>query len=144
MNDERWMCNVLTVKALQNLLLWFLKNFQLSNSCRWNTPLSIWPEKRTFEPKLSKKIMEQNPKNPLEGITLEAIVTQLVEHYGFENLGERIKIKSFTEDPSIKSSLTFLRKTPWARKKVEDLYLWNVRKGFIRWGSAEYWVQSIE
>ena len=76
--------------------------------------------------------MEQNPKNPLEGITLEAIVTQLVEHYGFENLGERIKIKSFTEDPSIKSSLTFLRKTPWARKKVEDLYLWNVRKGFIR------------
>lgn len=76
--------------------------------------------------------MEQNPKNQLEGITLEAIVTQLVEHYGFENLGERIKIKSFTEDPSIKSSLTFLRKTPWARKKVEDLYLWNVRKGFIR------------
>ena len=76
--------------------------------------------------------MEQNPINPLEGITLEAIVTQLVEHYGFENLGERIKIKSFTEDPSIKSSLTFLRKTPWARKKVEDLYLWNVRKGFIR------------
>ena len=76
--------------------------------------------------------MEQNPKNPLEGITLEAIVTQLVEHYGFENLGERIRIKSFTEDPSIKSSLTFLRKTPWARKKVEDLYLWNVRKGFIR------------
>ena len=76
--------------------------------------------------------MEQNPINSLEGITLEAIVTQLVEHYGFENLGERIKIKSFTEDPSIKSSLTFLRKTPWARKKVEDLYLWNVRKGFIR------------
>ena len=76
--------------------------------------------------------MEKNPINPLEGITLEAIVTQLVEHYGFENLGERIKIKSFTEDPSIKSSLTFLRKTPWARKKVEDLYLWNVRKGFIR------------
>lgn len=61
--------------------------------------------------------------NPLHGITLEAIVTQLVEHYGWEELGARIKIRCFTEDPSIKSSLRFLRKTDWAREKVEYLYL---------------------
>lgn len=61
--------------------------------------------------------------NPLHGVTLEAIVTRLVEHYGWAELGRRITIKCFTTDPSIKSSLTFLRKTPWARKKVEDLYV---------------------
>ncbi|MDH4133688.1 MAG: VF530 family protein [Gammaproteobacteria bacterium] len=62
-------------------------------------------------------------KDPLHGVTLEAIVTRLVEHYGWAELGRRITIKCFTADPSIKSSLTFLRKTPWARKKVEDLYV---------------------
>lgn len=61
--------------------------------------------------------------NPLHGITLETIVNQLYEKYGWEELGSYIRIKCFTTDPSIKSSLTFLRKTPWARKKVEDLYL---------------------
>lgn len=61
--------------------------------------------------------------NPLHGITLETIITQLVEHYGWEELGARIKIRCFTEDPSIKSSLRFLRKTDWAREKVEYLYL---------------------
>ncbi len=59
----------------------------------------------------------------LHGITLEALLTRLVAHYGWEALGKRIDIKCFLSDPSIKSSLTFLRKTPWARKKVEDLYL---------------------
>jgi len=63
------------------------------------------------------------PNNPLHGITLETILTHLVEKYGWDGLGRRITIKSFTNDPSIKSSLKFLRKTPWARKKVEDLYL---------------------
>jgi uncharacterized protein (DUF2132 family) len=73
-----------------------------------------------------------NPNNPLEGITLAKIVEDLVTHFGFEDLGERIPIKCFTTDPSIKSSLTFLRKTPWARKKVEDLYVWSIKKGIIR------------
>lgn len=61
--------------------------------------------------------------NPLHGITLEQIVTSLVEHYGWAELGQRIRIRSFTNDPSVKSSLKFLRRTPWARKKVEDLFI---------------------
>lgn len=59
----------------------------------------------------------------LHGLTLESILTRLVEHHGWEALGQRIDINCFLSDPSIKSSLKFLRKTPWARKKVEDLYL---------------------
>lgn len=69
----------------------------------------------------------QQKNNPLHGITLETIVTTLVEHYGWDTLGEKIKIKCFNENPSIKSSLTFLRKTPWARTKVENLYLYLIR-----------------
>lgn len=67
----------------------------------------------------------EKPKSndPLHGITLEMIITRLVDHYGWQELGERIPIRCFTNNPSIKSSLTFLRRTPWARKKVEDLYL---------------------
>ena len=61
--------------------------------------------------------------DPLHGITLQAILERLVEHYGWEALGRRIRIRCFMSDPSIKSSLTFLRKTPWARLKVENLYL---------------------
>ena len=63
-----------------------------------------------------------NP-NPLHGVTLEQILTKLVEHYQWEGLAQRIDIRCFKSDPSIKSSLTFLRKTPWAREKVESLYL---------------------
>ena len=63
------------------------------------------------------------PNNPLHGITLETILTQLVEQYGWLELGRRIPIKCFTDNPSIRSSLKFLRQTPWARKKVEALYL---------------------
>ena len=62
-------------------------------------------------------------QDPLHGITLKMIVTQLHEKYGWEELGQRINIKCFTNDPSINSSLKFLRKTPWAREKVEALYL---------------------
>ena len=62
-------------------------------------------------------------KDPLHGVTLQKIVEQLVDYYGFDTLSELIKIKCFTDNPSVKSSLTFLRKTPWARKKVEDLYI---------------------
>ena len=61
--------------------------------------------------------------NPLHGVTLEMILTRLVERYGWEVLGRTIKIKCFTHEPSIKSSLKFLRKTPWAREKVEGMYL---------------------
>ncbi|RRB06612.1 VF530 family protein [Larkinella rosea] len=63
------------------------------------------------------------PNNPLHGKTLELILTELVDHFGWERLGQRIPIRCFTDNPSIKSSLTFLRKTPWARQKVEELYL---------------------
>jgi uncharacterized protein (DUF2132 family) len=62
-------------------------------------------------------------QDPLHGVTLKMIVTQLEEKYGWEELGRRIKIKCFTNDPSINSSLKFLRRTPWARQKVETLYL---------------------
>lgn len=61
--------------------------------------------------------------DPLHGKTLEAILQHLVDHFGWQELGRQINIKCFTNDPSIKSSLTFLRKTPWARKKVEELYM---------------------
>jgi uncharacterized protein (DUF2132 family) len=67
-------------------------------------------------------------KDPLHGITLLRILEQLVEYYGFDTLGELIKIKCFTDNPSIKSSLTFLRKTDWARKQVEDLYVQSLPK----------------
>lgn len=63
-------------------------------------------------------------KDPLHGVTLEKLLNELVEHYGWDELGNMININCFTNNPSIKSSLTFLRKTPWARKKVEDLYLY--------------------
>ncbi len=61
--------------------------------------------------------------DPLHGVTLERLVTELVEKYGWEELAGRVAIRCFTQDPSIKSSLTFLRKTPWARAKVEDIYI---------------------
>ncbi|AXX90956.1 hypothetical protein CKA55_04695 [Arcobacter suis] len=67
--------------------------------------------------------MIEQPNNPLHGIKLEMILNSLVEHFGWDELSNRINIRCFYSDPSIKSSLTFLRKTPWARKKVENLYL---------------------
>ncbi|QKZ06519.1 MULTISPECIES: VF530 family DNA-binding protein [Pseudomonas] len=67
--------------------------------------------------------MTQTTDNPLHGVTLEQILTALVTHYTWEGLAERIDIRCFKSDPSIKSSLTFLRKTPWAREKVERLYV---------------------
>jgi uncharacterized protein (DUF2132 family) len=69
--------------------------------------------------------------DPLHGKTLEHIVNSLVEYYGWEQLGSFIKIKCFTNNPSVKSSLKFLRKTPWARKKVEDLYISHLRNDKI-------------
>ncbi|MFM7430504.1 MAG: VF530 family DNA-binding protein [Flammeovirgaceae bacterium] len=70
---------------------------------------------------------EEQPNNPLHGKTLEMILRHLVDMYGWEDLGELIRINCFRFDPSIKSSLAFLRKTEWARKKVEQLYLNSLR-----------------
>ncbi len=67
--------------------------------------------------------MNEQPNNPLHGITLENLLIRLVDHYGWEELGREIDIRCFNWEPSIKSSLKFLRKTPWARDKVEALYL---------------------
>lgn len=70
----------------------------------------------------------QSKNNPLHGVTLQKMLEQLVAFYGFDTLGELIKIKCFTDNPSIKSSLTFLRKTDWARTKVENLYIQTLPK----------------
>lgn len=74
------------------------------------------------------KAPAQQVRNPLHGLTLEAIVTALADHYGWDELGHRIPIRCFNVDPSVGSSLKFLRKTPWAREKVEGLYLFMLRE----------------
>lgn len=66
------------------------------------------------------------PKDPLHGVKLEQIITELYEAYGWAELGRCIPIRCFTHDPSVKSSLTFLRRTPWARAKVEEMYVWHL------------------
>jgi len=68
-------------------------------------------------------MVQEQPNDPLHCMTLEKIINALVEHYGWDELGNRINIRCFTHDPSVKSSLKFLRKTPWARDKVEALYI---------------------
>ncbi|MEJ2396394.1 MAG: VF530 family protein, partial [Candidatus Thiodiazotropha sp.] len=75
----------------------------------------------------AQKVKNAQPNNPLHGVTLEAILNHLVNHFGWDELGQAIKIKCFTHQPSIKSCLTFLRKTPWARDKVEALYLQSLK-----------------
>lgn len=72
--------------------------------------------------------MLEQPRNPLHGLTLAQIVTALAAHYGWPGLGERIPLRCFTDEPSVSSSLKFLRKTPWAREKVESLYLFMLRE----------------
>ncbi len=76
----------------------------------------------------AQRVAEQQHADPLRGVTLKVIVSTLVERYGWEELGRRSSIKCFTTDPSINSSLKFLRKTPWAREKVEALYLHTLRR----------------
>ena len=70
----------------------------------------------------------RQPRNPLHGLTLEAIVTALAAHYGWAGLAERMPVRCFSHEPSVASSLKFLRKTPWARDKVEGLYLFMLRE----------------
>lgn len=74
------------------------------------------------------------PRNPLHGVTLERMLTELVDHLGWAAMGRNIRIRCFTDDPSIPSSLKFLRKTPWAREKVEALYLSMLRERARRSG----------
>jgi uncharacterized protein (DUF2132 family) len=72
--------------------------------------------------------LSEQPNNPLHGVKLEQIITELQAHYGWEYMGYQINIRCFTSDPSVKSSLKFLRRTPWARTKVENMYLGMLRK----------------
>ena len=72
--------------------------------------------------------LQPQPKNPLHGVTLQALVEHLVAHYGWPELGRRVPIACFAVEPSVASSLKFLRKTPWAREKVEGLYLFMLRE----------------
>lgn len=81
--------------------------------------------------------MNEQPNNPLHGLTLENILTRLVEHYGWQGLHDRIRVKCFSSSPSIKSSLKFLRKTQWARDKVEQLYITTFSHGSNPWGAAK-------
>ena len=74
----------------------------------------------------------EQPRNPLHGLTLEAIVRALEAHYGWEELAHKISIRCFSHEPSVNSSLKFLRKTPWAREKVEGLYLFMLRENSRR------------
>jgi len=85
------------------------------------TSVSKWRKVLNFP------MTEHQSKDPLHGVTLEMMLTRLVEYYGWEQMGRKINIRCFNFDPSIKSSLQFLRRTPWARAKVEDLYLKFVR-----------------
>ncbi len=80
---------------------------------------------------------ESNNQDPLHGVTLKMIVTQLEDKYGWVELGQRINIKCFTHDPSLSSSLKFLRRTPWARKKVETLYLDTSSQTSDVWAQAQ-------
>ena len=79
-------------------------------------------------PEDAPKPVVKQARNPLHGVTLEAMVTALADHYGWADLGERIPVRCFNVDPSVSSSLRFLRKTPWAREKVEGLYLFMQRE----------------
>jgi uncharacterized protein (DUF2132 family) len=72
--------------------------------------------------------MSTQAHNPLHGVTLEQIVNELVAHFGWPELGQQVNIRCFTTDPSVASSLKFLRRTPWARQKVESLYLFMLRE----------------
>jgi uncharacterized protein (DUF2132 family) len=72
--------------------------------------------------------MSEQARNPLHGVTLEALLNELVTAYGWEELGRQVRIQCFVNDPSVPSSLKFLRRTPWAREKVESFYLWHLRE----------------
>ena len=80
--------------------------------------------------------MNKQPDNPLHGVTLEQVIMSLVDYYGWNGLADKIHINCFENDPSVKSSLKFLRKTPWARNKVERLYISTFEKLSV-WGTSK-------
>jgi uncharacterized protein (DUF2132 family) len=86
------------------------------------------PTDKTPPPSLHLATTQKQPKNPLHGLTLQTILTELVDYFGWEGLADRIPVRCFESDPSIASSLKFLRKTPWAREKVEGLYGFMLRE----------------
>ena len=86
------------------------------------------PDDTAARPEPAPATAAHQPRNPLHGLTLEAIVTELSAHYGWAGLAERIPVRCFSHEPSVASSLKFLRKTPWARDKVEGLYLFVLRE----------------
>jgi len=85
-----------------------------------------------FSSKLNSMQEQKASNDPLHGLTLEKIINHLVESYGWEALGMQIRIRCFTDNPSVQSSLKFLRKTPWARTKVEDFYKYSLRKNKLK------------
>ena len=100
---------------------------QLKLRSSWLELLLVLEKQYKFYEKINN-VEKKQANNPLHGITLEKMLSQLIEHYDWTKLGKIINIRCFTHEPSIKSSLKFLRKTPWARSKVEDLYLQYVKE----------------
>lgn len=90
--------------------------------------LADTPAAAATSPKVLPDTPSKQPRNPLHGLTLETIVTQLADYFGWDELGHQIPVRCFQIDPSVGSSLKFLRKTPWAREKVESLYLFMLRE----------------
>jgi len=103
-------------------LPWVIKNERLTSALYFFIVCNRW-----CSDIINNDMQDSHPYNPLHGITLKMIVEALVEKYGFPVLGQKIRIRCFTENPSVASSLTFLRKTPWAREKVEQLYIRSFR-----------------
>ena len=90
------------------------------------TPYIVPQNRSRFPLDPIPRMTSPRPKDPLHGVTLQAMIEHLVDRYGWDGLGERITIRCFTHDPSVTSSLKFLRRTPWARDKVQSLYLHSV------------------
>ncbi|KXF82080.1 VF530 family protein [Enterovibrio coralii] len=88
--------------------------------------------------------MNDQPNNPLHGVKLEQIINELVDHYGWETLAREVAINCFRNDPSVKSSLKFLRKTPWAREKVELLYIDTFHSGAAPKAAANPWDAAMK
>ena len=95
-------------------------------------PLPLTFNRQPFSMSEKETRPQQQPNNPMHGVKLATVLEVLVDYYGWEHLSYKVNINCFKHDPSIKSSLTFLRKTPWAREKVEGIYLELVKKGLLK------------
>lgn len=101
--------------------------FCIDNQAMQDVDTSTEPTQPEPQAETAPTALAAQPRNPLHGLTLETIVTRLADFYGWDDLSQRIPIRCFTHEPSVGSSLKFLRKTPWAREKVESLYLFMLR-----------------